>query len=138
MLQLKAEGDKITPVIQFRLAPEVFGATQQTPILYGGHIYGVRPNGQFVCLGTDGRVLWTSPADSQFGLGSFLLADGVFYVLNDSGRLTLVEATPEHYRQLGQAQVLHGIESWAPMALVEGRLLARDFTRLACLDIGAK
>jgi outer membrane protein assembly factor BamB len=138
MLRLKAEEGKITPVIEFRLAPEVFGATQHTPILHGGHIYGVRPNGQFVCLDPDGHVRWTSPADSQFGLGSFLLADGVFYVLNDTGRLTLVEATSERYHQLAQAQILHGIESWAPMALVNGRLFARDFTRLACLDVADK
>ena len=138
MLQLKVEGDKIVPTIPFRLAPEVFGATQQTPIFYGGQLYGIRPNGQFVCLDPDGHVRWTSPADSQFGLGSFLLADGVFYVLNDSGKLTLVEGTPDRYHQLAQAQVLRGIESWAPMALVNGHLFVRDFIRLACLDVAAK
>jgi outer membrane protein assembly factor BamB len=106
--------------------------------LHDGHLYGVRPNGQFVCLDFDGKVRWASPSESQFGLGSFLLANGVFHVLNDNGRLTLVEATPDRYHQLAQAQVLHGMESWAPMALVNGRLLVRDFTRLACLDISAK
>jgi hypothetical protein len=51
--------------------------------------------------------------------------------------LSLIEATPEQYHQLAQVRVLQGTESWAPMALVNGRLLARDFTRLACLDVGA-
>jgi len=138
MLQLKAEAGKITPSVLFRLAPDVFGATQHTPIFYGGHLYGVRPNGQFVCLDCDGKIRWASPPDSQFGLGSFILANGVFHILNDNGRLTLVEATPERYHQLAQTQVLHGMESWAPMALVNGRVLLRDFTRLACLDLGAK
>jgi hypothetical protein len=59
-------------------------------------------------------------------------------VLNDSGKLTLVKATPERYHQLAEAQVLHGLESWAPMALVNGHLFARDFTRLACFDVAAK
>ena len=138
MLQLKVEDDKIIPTNLFRLAPELFGATQHTPVLYGGHVYGIRPSGQFVCLDLDGHVRWASPPDSQFGLGSFLLADGVFYVMNDNGKLTMVEAAPERYHQLAQAQVLHGIESWAPMAIVNGRLFVRDFTRLACLDIAAK
>jgi outer membrane protein assembly factor BamB len=138
MLQLKAADEKITPTILFRLAPEVFGATQHTPILYGGRLYGTRPNGQFVCLEQDGTVRWTSPPDSQFGLGSFVLADGVFHVLNDNGRLTLVEATPEKYHQIAESQILHGQESWAPMAIVNGRLFARDFTKLVCLDMAAK
>jgi hypothetical protein len=39
---------------------------------------------------------------------------------------------------LGQAQILKGHESWAPMALVGDRLLARDLTRLVCLSVIAK
>jgi outer membrane protein assembly factor BamB len=39
---------------------------------------------------------------------------------------------------LGEAQVLKGRESWGPMALVNGRLLVRDLTRLACLEVSAK
>ena len=137
MLQMKLDSSTLKLATLFRLPPEVFGSTQQTPILLGREIYGIRPNGQFVCLDFNGKVRWTSPSDSNFGLGSFLLAAGVFYVLNDSGMLSLIEATPEQYHQLAQVRVLQGTESWAPMALVNGRLLARDFTRLACLDVGA-
>jgi hypothetical protein len=82
-----------------------------------------------------GRVVWTSEAAQPFGLGSFLLADGKILALNDSGLLRLIEATPAGYHVLAQAQVLKGRESWGPMALIGGRLLARDFTRLVCLDV---
>jgi len=111
MLQLKKENGRLVAQTAFRLPPEVFGATQHTPILYGNHLYGVRADGKFVCLSTDGKVVWTSAMGQPFGLGSFILADGVLLAMNDSGLLRLIEATPDQYHLLAQAQVLNGHES---------------------------
>lgn len=122
----------------FRLPPEEFGATQQTPIFHDGHLYGVRPNGELVCLGLDGKVLWASGSGTKFGLGPFLVADGKIYVMDDHGTLTMAVATPEAFRPLGSAQVLDGHDSWGPMALAGGRLLVRDLTRMVCLEVGKK
>ncbi len=122
----------------FKLPPEVFGATQHTPILKNGHLYGARADGRFVCLGLDGKVVWTSGPGENFGLGSFLMADDLIYAVNDNGKLSLIEATPTRFKLLGQMQILKGRESWAPMALAGDRLLARDLTRLVCLDVSAK
>jgi len=116
----------------------VFGATQHTPILKDGHLYGVRADGRFVCLGLDGKVVWASGSGENFGLGSFLLSDDLIFAVNDNGKLSLIEATSARFNLLGQAQVLKGRESWAPMALAGDRLLARDLTRLVCLDVSAK
>lgn len=138
MLQVKKEQSGWKVQTLFKLDPEVFGATQHTPILYENHIYGTRADGRFVCLDLDGKVVWTSDAGQQFGLGSFLLADGVILAMNDSGLLRLFEASPRKYNFLSQAQVLQGRESWGPLALADNRLLARDLTRLVCLDVGGK
>ena len=135
MLRLKESDGKIVPETVFRLKPTEFGAAQQTPILYKGHLYGVRPDGQLCCLDLTGKILWTSGATAKFGLGPFLIADGLIYLLNDDGRLTLAEAVPSGYRALAQTRVLEGHDSWAPMALVHGRLLARDLTKMTCLDV---
>ncbi len=137
LLQLQDQGGKLVPQTVWKLAPEDFGATQHTPIFHEGHLFGTRPNGQFVCLGLDGKVLWASPAGDPFGLGPFLFADGLFFVMNDSGKLSLVEDSATRFHLLAQAQVLQGRESWGPMALAGGRLLARDFTRLVCLEVSA-
>lgn len=137
MLQLTGEGGKITPKTAFRLEPAVFGATQQTPIRFNQHIYGVRPDGRFACLDLNGKVVWVSEPNQQFGLGAYLLADGLIYGLNDTGRLTLLEAAPTKFTPLAQAQVLNGRESWGPLALAGTRLLARDLTKLVCLEVGA-
>ena len=138
MLQLKEDGGKLVPQTLFKLAPEVFGATQQTPVFRDGHIFGTRADGQFVCLDPSGKVAWSSGAGTQFGLGSFTLAGGLAFALNDSGRLSLFEASTSRFAPLAQAQVLKGRESWAPMALAGGRLLARDLTRMVCLDVAAR
>jgi outer membrane protein assembly factor BamB len=138
MLQLQEEKGRFAAKPVFKLEPETFGATQHTPIFHEGHIYGVRADGKFVCLGLDGKVVWTSDSGQQFGLGSFILADGLFFAMNDSGLLRLIEATPEKYVLSGQAQVLKGRESWGPLALAGGRLIARDLTRMICLDVAKR
>lgn len=138
MLRLKAEGGKFTPEEVFRLKESVFGAAQHTPVVYDGNIYGVRPNGEAACLDLDGKVLWTSGTGQRFGLGPFLIADGLLIALGDNGKLSLMEASPGEFKLLAQAQVLSGHEAWAPMALAGGRLIVRDLTRMVCLDLEAK
>jgi outer membrane protein assembly factor BamB len=138
MLQLEAQAGKLGVKSLFRLTPQVFGATQHTPIFKDGHLYGARADGPFVCLGLDGKVIWSSGSSQTFGLGSFLLAGDLIYAVNDSGKLRLFEATSARFNLLGEAQPLNGRESWAPMALAGDRLLLRDLTRLVCLDVSAK
>ena len=135
MLQLTKEDGKISTQEVFRLEPEVFGSPQHTPVFYDGYIYGIRPDGQLTCLDLDGQVVWTSTSAHQFGRGPYTIANGLIYVMNDSGVLTLVNATPSGYVEFGQAKVLDGIESWGPMAIVSGRLILRDLNRMICLDI---
>jgi outer membrane protein assembly factor BamB len=135
LIGLKEGSGRLAVETVFRLGPEVFGATQHTPIARDGYLYGVRPDGQLVCLSLDGKVVWASGLGQQFGLGSFLMAGDLMFALNDRGKLSLLEATPAGHRLLAQAQVLNGRESWGPMALAGGRLLARDLTRLVCLDV---
>jgi outer membrane protein assembly factor BamB len=137
MLQMKKENGHLLAQPAFRLGPKVFGAAQHTPILFGNHLYGVRQDGKLVCLSLDGKVVWASSPGQQFGLGSFILADGMLLAMNDSGLLRLIEATPERYHLLAQAQILAGgHDSWGPLALAGGRLIARDMTRMVCLDVG--
>jgi outer membrane protein assembly factor BamB len=144
MLRLVQEGDRINAQPVFRLEAQVFGSPQQTPIFYDGYIYGVRPDKQLTCLDLDGRVVWSSTSAHRFGLGPYTIAGsnppsvGLIYVMNDSGVLTLAEATPTGYIQLAEAKVLDGIESWGPMAVASGRLVLRDLTRMICLDIAQR
>jgi len=135
MLRLVQEGNKINAQPVFQLKADVFGSPQHTPIFYDGYIYGVRPDGRLACLDLTGRIVWTSTSAHRFGLGPYTIANGLLYVMNDSGLLTLAEATPAGYVQLAEAKVLDGPDSWGPMAIASGRLILRDLTRMICLDI---
>lgn len=138
MLKLSETDGQITAASEFQLEPDVFGSPQHTPILYEGHIYGVRPDEQLTCLDLEGNVVWTSGSTHKFGLGPYTIINGLIYLLDDHGLLTLAEAQSGQYVQLDQAQVLHGIDAWGPMAVAENRLIVRDLTEMICLDIAAQ
>jgi len=136
MLRLKEEGGAITAEEVFRLAPQVFGCDQQTPILYENHIYGVRGKEEMVCLDLDGAVKWASKGQ-KFGLGPYMIADGLLLALNDAdGTLLMAEASPVQYKELARAKLLKNQEAWGPMAIAGGRLILRDVAEMICVDVG--
>ncbi len=138
LMRLKKEGDRIIPAVESRLPPQQFGSTQQTPVLYKGFIYGVREKDkQMVCLDLNGNQRWASGPQYRFGLGPYMIANGLLLALDDDGRLTMAEATPEAFRPLAQARVLEGHDCWGPMAIVKGRLIVRSSTEMVCLDLTA-
>jgi outer membrane protein assembly factor BamB len=139
LLQLKDNGGKISAEPGFHLKSQLFGSYQQTPIFCQDCLYGILPgpDSQLVCLDLKGNQLWSSK-EIRFGKqggGPYLLAQGLLYALDDDGLLTLLEVSKTGCRQLAQAKVLDGVESWGPMALAGGRLLVRDLTHMVCLDV---
>jgi outer membrane protein assembly factor BamB len=140
MLQLHADGRQITADVAFRLSPREFNAEQHTPIFHQQHLFGIRKRGrgQMVCLDLEGSEVWNSGRD-HFGHGPFMFADGLLFAMDDEGLLTLAEVTPGGYRPLAQYQAFaDGHDAWGPMAIVAGRLIVRDMTRMQCLDVAAK
>lgn len=136
MIRLAVRGDTIKVREVFRCKPRVFGSEQQTPILYGKHVYGVIPSGELACITLDGKQVWRSGRSDRYGLGPYCIADGMIYVVNDQkGTLHLVEASPAGFREITRTRVLEGHDAWAPMALVSGRLILRDLHDMVCIDI---
>ncbi len=137
LLQLLPGSGKPTVQMLRQLSPREFNSEQQTPILYDGHLLGIRKqgNGQLVCLDLEGNEIWNSGRD-RFGHGPYLIADGAVLALSTQGRLVMAEANTQQYRPLASHQVFDGgIDAWGPMALVQGRLILRDMTRMTCLDL---
>jgi outer membrane protein assembly factor BamB len=133
MLQMNGSATGVSSL--FRLSANTFQSHQHTPILYNGHLYGIKVGGALMCLDLKGNVVWSSAGKAQYGLGPYTLADGMLYVLSEKGLLALVEATPSGYKELSKAQVLSGGDAWAPLALADGKLIARDLTTMVCLDV---
>jgi outer membrane protein assembly factor BamB len=109
-----------------------------TPIVYKGHFFAVgkKKRGLFTCLNFDAKPVWDSDGKASFELGSYLLADNMFFVLEGrTGMLRLIEASTTGYKELAQAQVLNGQDVWGPMALSDGKLVLRDLTKMVCIDV---
>ncbi|MCB9881876.1 MAG: PQQ-like beta-propeller repeat protein [Planctomycetes bacterium] len=139
MVRVRKTDEGFAPELVFSLTTNQWNSEVHTPILYQDHIFAVgkKRRGQFTCLDLDGKIVWTS--DASFGLGSYMLADGMFLLIDgDSGMLRLAEASTEGYHELASAQVLEGNDVWAPPALASGKLIVRDMTHMVCLDIAAQ
>ena len=136
ILELTEADGKWNAKITRRLPPEEFGAEQHTPIVFSGHIFGVRPDGQMACLTREGVTKWLGGPANRIGLGSFLIADNSLYAISDTGTLLAVEARPDAFTLQGRVKVMENArECWAPMALADGQLLVRDLTKMVCLDM---
>ncbi|MEI6563853.1 MAG: PQQ-binding-like beta-propeller repeat protein [bacterium] len=141
MFKLTQEAESIGVKQEYRLEKTIFACEQHTPIYYQGFLYSVLPadaggaRKQAVCMDPGGNVMWKSGAADQFGLGPYIVADNKLLILEDNGKLTMVEATAKGYVRLAQSKVLEGKEAWAPMALAGGRLLVRDYGQMKCLDL---
>lgn len=147
MLRVSWEGTRFVVREFYRCEPDSgFTCYQQTPILYKGMLIGILPADatarrfELACWDPDEqRFVWTSGKGHRFGWGPFMVADGKIIILNDDGVLSMAEASTEGYRPLGgSARILEGPEAWAPMALVAGRLIARDGRRMVCVDLRKK
>ena len=96
-----------------------------------GNIYGF-DNKSFKCIDAEtGKDRWRK---GSLGHGSLLYADGHLIVLSEDGRLVLVEATPEAYRQKASHQVAEA-KHWTVPTLYQGRLYVRNERDLFCLDL---
>ena len=136
LIRLKQAGEEVKTEEVFRLKQKEFACEQQTPILYQGYIYGLAlPKGELVCLGLDGKRVWSSGVAHTFERGPLLLADGLFFVLHgQESTLHLVKAQAEGYAELAHAKVLEGHEAWAPMAMAGDRLILRDLKEMVCIE----
>jgi outer membrane protein assembly factor BamB len=129
---------KATPV--FDMKDNEWNSEVHTPIVYKGLIFGVgkKKRGLFTCLAPDGKEVWTSEGKAEFGLGGYILADGLFFAMEgDTGILHMIEASTTGYKELGSAPVLSGSEVWGPMALSGGRMVLRDLKKMVCIDLRA-
>lgn len=70
-----------------------------------------------------------------FGGTNAIYADGKLVVLDDSGKLALIEASPEKIKILSTAQLLDSV-TWTPPTLIGKTLYVRDRQSIMALDLG--
>ncbi|TWU28387.1 outer membrane protein assembly factor BamB family protein [Bythopirellula polymerisocia] len=138
--EVKRSGDDWVTSEVVSLPPPTAGwnSEVQTPILSGGHVYGIgkKQRGLWTCLDLEGNEVWTSEGEASFGMGGYVLADGKFFVLEGkTGVLRVLDARADHYEELANIKLLEGPDVWAPPIISHGKLLIRDLGKLICLDI---
>jgi outer membrane protein assembly factor BamB len=104
-----------------------------TPILYEGHVYSTSDKGHLVCLDpTTGKAKWKQPG---FEWGGAVAFEGHLVVANgQQGDLVLVRMNPSAYDERGRIRPLGG-QTWTAPILADGKLIVRNKTALACVDL---
>jgi hypothetical protein len=103
-----------------------------SPVRYRDHFYGLN-EAKLTCMDVrTGKVKWEQ---SGFQKGSLLRVDGWLLVLGEYGKLALVEAAPEEYREKASASPLGRRRCWTMPALADGKLYLRDEAKVLCLKV---
>jgi outer membrane protein assembly factor BamB len=102
-----------------------------SPVAYNGYIYGL-DDGILACLDPEtGTRKWR---DGRFGHGQLLLTEDLLLILSETGKLALVQATPEGFHQLGVIPVFSD-RTWNYLALADGMAFLRNEREMACYDL---
>jgi hypothetical protein len=104
-----------------------------TPILYEGYVYGTSGKGNLVCLDpATGKAKWKQ---AGFEWGGAVAFEGHLVVANGQQRdVVLVRMDPSAYDERGRIRPLGG-QTWTAPILADGKLIVRNKTTLACLDL---
>jgi outer membrane protein assembly factor BamB len=116
-----------------------FGDHTKPPILYNGYFYAQFSTNDkrdgLCCMSMDGKVLWKTMRKPLFDKGSMILAEGLILATDGNKTLYLIQPDPSGFKPLASAEILGPGQNWAPIALVDGKLLIRDQSKLMCVRV---
>jgi outer membrane protein assembly factor BamB len=155
-MMLKLAADKPAASVLWRgksnnpAKPDGIHALMASPVIKGGHIYGVSADGSLHCVEAQtGKDLW-STFDATGGEASdcgtaFLVPQGDrFIVYNDHGDLILAELTPKGYHEIDRAHILEPAEFsrmrhvvWSHPAFAHRCVFARNEKEIICVSMAA-
>lgn len=132
-----AAGIVATPLWTNRTAAINFAS----PVVVGGHLYGVGPAKDLVCVEmATGKLAWSRPGYFTSAPdkvhGAFLVLGSNVLVLTDGGELGMFAAEPGAFRELGRVQVC-GV-NWCNPAYAGGTLYLRDQRELMALALAVE
>ncbi len=109
-------------------------------ILVGNHLYGDSDDkGQPYCADLmTGEIQWKR-TDRGSGSGSAVVVAGGdrLYIRYQSGDMSLVEANPAEYKEVGSFKIPGSGErpSWSHPVILEGKLYLREQDKILCYDV---
>jgi hypothetical protein len=92
-------------------------------VLKDGYLYAMLDAGVAQCWKSDtGEEMWKERVGGTFS-SSLVLADGLIYATDESGKSTVYKASPEKFELVAENQL--GTESFATSAIIGGRIYHR-------------
>ena len=139
LIKIEREGEKFTASEIYFLEPNVMQNHHGGMVLHDGHVYsGTGLNKGFplcVALGS-GAVRWGPIRNAGRNSAAPIYADGRLYFRYQDGRMILIEASPEAYREHGTFVIPEvRKESWSHPVISDGRLYLREQDRLLVYDV---
>ncbi len=102
--------------------------------IHEGHAYGLS-DGILECVRlADGKRMWKA---GRYGQGQVLRVGGLLLVQEESGDVTLVDASPEKHRVRARCDAIEG-QTWNNLCLAGNRLLVRNAEEAACYELPVK
>lgn len=96
-----------------------------------GYLYGFT-KAKLQCVSVEtGEMLW---GKRGYGKGSLIIVGDKLVVMSDQGKIIIVEAIPDEYREIGAFQALEG-KSWTAPSYADGKLFVRNLSKMSCYKL---
>jgi outer membrane protein assembly factor BamB len=107
-----------------------------SPVRRGDYLYGLDETRDLTCFALrTGKAVWR---ERGFKKGTLIRIDDRLLALGEDGKLALIEASPEEYREVARARPFVRSKCWTMPVLADGRLFLRDQRHVLCLDVRKK
>jgi len=120
-------------------------------VLIGDHIYGHSEGLGWVCQDLkSGEIAWSERSKLETRSGSITSADGMLYLLAETGDLALIAPDPKGWQEAGAFKLpeqsklrttlanLRSAAVWTHPVVANGRLYLRDQELIFCYDVSGK
>ncbi|HKV08807.1 MAG TPA: PQQ-binding-like beta-propeller repeat protein [Thermoanaerobaculia bacterium] len=143
LLKLAKAGDGVTAQEVYFLPARSFQNHHGGFVLIGDHIYGGHGHnkGFPVCLElSTGKLVWGGDGSNVqapgTGSAAVTAADGHLYFRYQNGKMALIEATPQGYKQTGLFDIPNvNAPSWSHPVVAGGKLYLREQDNLYVYDV---
>ncbi len=141
LLKLRREGDGLAAEEVYFLAGETMQNHHGGLILDGDHVYTGSGHNKGFPMAVElasGAVAWGPVRNEGKSSAAISYADGRIYFRYQDGRMILVEATPEAYREHGTFEIPEVTKpSWSHPVIAGARLYLREQDNLFVYDVSA-
>lgn len=122
-----------------------------TPVIDGGHLYGVCSYGELRCLDLKtGDRIWstfeaTSKVSARWGTAFLVKHEDYYFLFSEQGDLIIARLTPERYEELGRAHLLEPTGPaqrrevvWSHPAFANRNVYARNDREIVSVSLAAE